>query len=111
MLLHNLVGDRESKAASFFFRRIEGIKNVFEIFIRDPDPRIPYPDLDELFAAVLREQERRDLDDPPAINGLDGIQDNVHAYLFYLFFVNKNFRQTGGQPPVDLNSLFFRLSL
>ena len=70
MLLDDLMRDGEPEAAPLFFSREKRIKDVLQIFLRDPHTGIAHPNLDELLGAVLGEETAGDLHHHPFIGGL-----------------------------------------
>src|SRR2546425_2924860 len=106
VLLDNLVRNGKPQTHPFFFCSEEGIEDVLEILFRNSHAGIPNADLNKLVGAIFAEKPCGYLDHAFALDRLKRVQNNVHGYLFYLFFVNKNLREVRSQAAIDLDPLF-----
>src|SRR5258706_15985606 len=111
VFLHDLMRDRQPETASVFFGRKKRIEDVLDVFFGNADAGVAHFDLDEALRRVIAEKTSADLHRAGAFDRLNRVQNQVHAYLFYLFLVNEYFGQSGAQMEADFDVFFLRLGL
>ena len=114
MFLDNLMRDRKPQAAALVFVSKKWIEDMIQVLRWNPYPGIADLNLDELacVSRLVSGNESCGYDERPTLSHcLDGIEYEVHKYLFHLFSVNPNLRQVKAKIPSNLNTFFLRFGL